>query len=65
MTCFNRGGDRRSSLVGNYARLLRSMHWDYKIAPPFEVHCAHRLVPPPVDHSVGVPKRRYQRIRPV
>ena len=41
--CFNRGGDRRSSLVGNYARRLREMWWDYRLATPFEVFCAHRL----------------------
>jgi hypothetical protein len=60
VACFNCGGDRRAALVGHYARTLRGMHWAYKLAPPFELHCAYSLVAPP-DRAVH--KRRGSRIR--
>jgi hypothetical protein len=40
-------GNRRPRLVGEYGIALRAMGWNLQHAVPFEVFCAHALVPPP------------------
>src|SRR5262249_42542107 len=37
-------GNQRGFLVGQYGITLRSMRWDLKYIPLFEVHSAHLLV---------------------
>ena len=49
IACYNRGGDRRSSLVGNYAEILRGRHWQYHGITPFEVWIAETLAPTALD----------------
>jgi hypothetical protein len=38
--------NRRLFPVGRYGIMLRGMDWDYRRAPPFEVHTSYQLSPP-------------------
>jgi hypothetical protein len=49
--CYGRwqgsGRNSRHYLVGKYGLLLRGANWEWKHAPPFEMHCAQLLMPSP------------------